>query len=168
MLKEIYKDSGGNKFYTFEDFSLLPPARAIAAMFFTRYVDLRISRHTLSYLMRKIETLFNQKEFMKAGSIVEEIRLREELFAEPETLRELATVYILMENERPEIYREADAIKKKELWSEDPDADAFFLQSTWETTSGYSETSVKDINSYFLEKAVLLNRIKLGLTYKTT
>jgi len=164
-------DKFKNRFYQFRDERLLPPKRAMAALVFTRFADLRMTHQRLNTILDKMEQLFNTGQFVKAGALIEELRISESMFAEPETLADLASVYFLMPGEDPFEYSREWATKKKELWNQDSDAKAFFLHRAYMQTSLYSANSSLNLTEYFNGISQVLkrfNRFDIGSTKNTT
>lgn len=157
-VEEIRKDIYGNKYYVFKDPRQISPQRAIAAMGLVRFADMRITRNRLNNILDEMEKQFNAGQFMKAGALIEEIRISEQLWAEPETLRELATVYVMIDGESPLTYDPHVNQKKKEMWAADTETEAFFLYYAFKFTESYSKNSGNDLQEYFEKTKELLKR----------
>jgi len=158
-LKLIYTDKNKRKWFGFKDPLQLPPKRALAAMVYSRFADLRITPQRLDAILNEMEKLFNAGEFMKAGALVEELRISEELYCEPATLKQLGTVYIIGEGEDPAEYANHVNQEKVKQWEEDGEAEAFFLQFAWTFTRAYLQFSGLNTQDYFNKQAAAIKRL---------
>ena len=151
-------DKNGVKYYEFRDERLLPPKRAMAALTFTRFAEMRLTEERLNTILDEMEKLFNSGHFLKAGALIEELRLSQQLFAEPQTLADLATVFFVVEGEDALEFDPDINKTKKDYWSKDADARAFFLQRAYQKTTLYTEQPNTNLTEYFNGVAEILKR----------
>jgi len=68
--------------------------------------------------------------------------------AERQTLLDLADCYFLIEGEDPKLPSEYYTKKKMEVWSKDPECEAFFLTAANSSIQNFSELSDTDLLQY--------------------
>jgi hypothetical protein len=161
-LKHIYTDAKGRKWYMFENPNEMPPERMWMAAFFTRYADLCLTRKRLTYLVTKAYDSLNQPspKIADCAAYLQEMKLAEDLYAEPETLTDLATVYVIGEDEDVWDFSVTMRNRKKEMWKQDPSASAFFLSLVYRLTENFSRHSDINIVTYLEEMKHLTERYK--------
>jgi hypothetical protein len=142
----LYTDKGGRKWWTFEDLFTLPFIRQLAAK---KVIDLY--GHGLS--MTDIKAYTTQIKEVLRSSHVEKYDLAMAKVLELEALTDtmadpvkqsigLCTVYVLLDDERPDAYLQAEQNVKMSALALDIDAQAFFLR--WWT--GVMSNSGKVLN----------------------
>ena len=158
-LKKIYTDKEGNNYFTWKDPTEIPIHRANMAQMFSRYADLLLTKSLLSTLVDKALEECDNGKLTKVAVLLNEIKIREDLYAEPETLLQLATCYVMLKGESPHEYNQHEAQKKLNLWDSDHEAKSFFLQFAYQCTTSYSENSDKSILDYLKEMDPVISRM---------
>jgi hypothetical protein len=147
-MRYIYTDIFNNKYYTLKDPTKISLKRSIAAESALRAAEFCITKEKLRELVQKAKDAILASDASTAIHILHEILIRSEYAAEENTLINLATVYVYLENEPIAQYADYWQEKKKELWKKDEDALNFFLLLAWNLTRQYSNMSDIDILTY--------------------
>ena len=89
-VREIYKDSFGNRWFEYVNPLQLPAKRAIAAEVATRFAEMNITKENLRTLMAEMKKRANEGNIVEVFQLLAEIEFRLEFLGEEETLLELA------------------------------------------------------------------------------
>ncbi len=146
---QLYKDRAGNTWWTFEDLFTLPFIRQLAAK---KVLDLYGHGLALSDIKAhttQLKTLLRGSEadkYERAYAKVLELEGLSETMADPvKQCIGLCTVYILMNDERPDAYVQAEQSVKMSHLALDVEAQAFFLR-WWTDTMRHSGKVLKGIS----------------------
>lgn len=160
-LKHLYTIDLGDKkvkYYTYANEMSLPKERVFMGSVFTRYANMNITKDTLSFLLKNAKELIDKNKVADAGTVINEILSRMELYCEEETLKSLAAIYVVREGENPDTYSdEMQELKKKEI-SSSLEAKGFFLDFAFRFTESYSANSELSILSYLAETVIPITR----------
>jgi hypothetical protein len=144
---QLYKDKAGNTWWTFEDLFTLPFIRQLAAK---RVLDLYghgLAIADIKAYATQLKTLLRGTEsdkYERAYAKVLEMEDLTEKQADPvKQCIGLCTVYLLLNDERPDVYAPPEQAVKMSHLALDLDAQAFFLR--WWT--GIMKHSGKVLNS---------------------
>lgn len=160
----IYTDTHGNNWYMFDSVQEMPADRMWRAALYTRHADLCLTPERLALLTKTAYAALNTKDIKIADAAVciQEILLALDHYAEQDTLLDLATVYIIGEDEDLTNFSEAYRQKKKQLWKSDPSAMAFFLSIVWRRTKAFSKHSDINILEYLAEHKATQSEYRKG------
>lgn len=158
-LQKVYTDKSGNDYFKFINPSLMPASRLLMAMILTGDADRSMNKHNLKHLCSLIDERINSNDLSGAAKINGLIQASLDLYADEETLLQLAQVYYLMNDENPETYSERFQKEKRKIWDEDIDAKGFFLQQSFKYTKAFQEQPQLNVLEY-LNKAKPINQIK--------
>lgn len=148
MVKEIYTDIFGNKYYILKEPTRISLKRSIAAESALRIAEFCITKEKLKELTDKAKEAVLSGDYSLCVNILHEIQVRSEFAGEQETLINLSTVYVYMEHEPLNQYADYWQDKKKDIWRKDQEAQDFFLGLAWKLTKQYSNLSNIDILIY--------------------
>ncbi len=129
----IYTDREGRKYWGFADLFQLPQIRAVMAKNITDLYNIGLTLKDIQAWCNEEKALLNSNDPEKYQKLYALILEKEKLAtytADPIKQRlALATVYILMDDERPDYFDQSLGDDKLQLWKGDHTAVAFFL--TW-------------------------------------
>jgi hypothetical protein len=161
-ITKIYTDQHGNNWYMFDSVGEMPPDRMWRAALYTRHADLCLSRERLAVLAKSAYQSLNSKSLAPADAAValQEILIALDHYAEENTLADLASVYIIGEDE--DLYNYSEAYRKKKIakWKADPQALSFFLSIVWKRTTAFSKHSDINILEYLDQQRHLTSQRK--------
>jgi hypothetical protein len=152
-LKHVFTESGGVKWYEFENPLTMPAKRAIAAEVATRLAEMNITKDVMIQLIAKMKEHANEGDIVALFSILNEIEFRMNYAGEEETLIELAACYFVREGEDETTFDELQRRKKIEMLKSDSALFSFFVQRAFELTMNYSNISQTDIQDYLIRNA---------------
>lgn len=145
-LKEVYCDALGNKWYCLTNILEISPARGLSAARADRYVGMKISEHNLSQLLNvAIDGLNKEQNISQMIAIVHELKWRQEMLCEENSILDLAGIYYFLQDENPDFPSEAHNQKKREIWSKDEICRGFFLIMGLALTKRFSNTPEEDL-----------------------
>ena len=145
-LKEIYSDALGNKWYCLTNILEISPARGLSAARADRYVGMKISEHNLSQLLNvAIDGLNKEQNISQMIAIVHELKWRQEMLCEENSILDLAGIYYFLQDENPDFPSEVHNQKKREIWAKDEICRGFFLTLGLSLTTKFSNTPEEDL-----------------------
>lgn len=149
-LEHIYTDLKGNKWYTLKDPKKIPKYREIEVQIAMRQLHNRITDVELAGFCEKIREALDEQKFTKAAGYVERLEERISYAVEMTTLLQLAKSFFFLEGEN--INRPSQKFNdlKDEIFSDDLECRAFFLQGAWKLTDLYASMPVTDILTYLM------------------
>ena len=159
-VREIYKDSFGNRWFEYVNPLQLPAKRAIAAEVATRFAEMNITKENLRTLMAEMKKRANEGNIVEVFQLLAEIEFRLEFLGEEETLLELACCYFLLNDEDEMNFSEVHKAKKREILLKDGAAKDFFIQGAYLYTIQYSGLSEIDILDYLNQNAPNAQRLQ--------
>lgn len=156
---EIFTDSKGRKYYQLKDAVLMHYQRAVWSQIILREADMCMTREWLKDQLGKIDQAINRQRTADVIRLIDEIKLRNGLAAEDETLFRLAAVYFIREDEDPRTYDEEFAKAKVQQWRNDKADHDFFLVRSWKLIRESGELSEAAILNYLNEAKHQLQRL---------
>jgi hypothetical protein len=147
-LELIFTSSSGIAFYGFKDIMSIPAIRAIAGERASRFAEMLMTESFLKQAVKQIKDCFNKGKYIEAAAIINEIDVRLNLFAEESCLLELASCYVLLEDEKPAEIQQSFHDRKLEFWKQDYPCRAFFLTMVLKLIKKYSNISDQDFLQY--------------------
>jgi len=148
MLKHVFTDRFGYRYYELQETSQLNYARSIAAETAARQADYCMTRETLLDMIRQMKTHANEGDITKLFYMLQEMEERTHYAAEEETLYRLASVYYFEELEDVNVYNTLQQEEKINRWRRDPKASAFFLSKAFGLIRSLENISEQDILTY--------------------
>lgn len=148
QVRHCYTDAMGGKWYEFTEPLRMPTARGLEGEFAAEWARMQLTPEDL------LAYLATMKEQGKAGMVVDmfhtigKLEDRVKAMADKKSLRELAKVYFVLEDEPIGWCTPTANEAKDRRWAEDPAAEGFFLRMAFVYTHGYSDVSGIDILSY--------------------
>ena len=164
--KLIYTDKFKNKWYMKTNPANLHATRALAAWSFTKDSEFGITGKKLKRALDMIEEELNSEaavDRVNIGNITGVLKAGLELYAEPEILLNLAKCYTFIGDE-PEEFKDSWQEKKVNLWGNDDEARAFFLQYALQYTARYSESQKLNVPEYLEQSKAVRDKISSTLT----
>ena len=158
-LREVLRKNG-NVFFEYVNNLELPAKRAIAAEVAVREATMNMTSEVLVELIDKMIELAEKGKIVDLFAILKEMKTRIQYISEEETLRKLATVYFVMNNEDESSYIREEQQKKIDVWKADQDLGDFFLQKAYDLTMSYSATSKVDIITYLKKYEADIKKIE--------
>ena len=145
-LKEVYTDALGNKWFAQTNILEISPARGLSAARADRYVGLKISEHNLSQLLNvAIDGLNKEQNISQMIAIVHELKWRQEMLCEENSILDLAGIYYFLQDENPDFPSEVHNQKKREIWAQDEICRGFFLTLGLSLTTKFSNMPEEDL-----------------------
>lgn len=133
IISHIYTDARKNKWFAFDDLFQVPFIRQFAAKKITDLFGSGLVLDDIKDYTKKIKAIIKVDDGEKYEKIYSEILKLEQLaesMADPvKQVLGLCTVYLMLEDERPDIYSYAESEIKMSYIEHDIDAQSFFL--TW-------------------------------------
>lgn len=166
IAKELIRtDKFGNKFYKLKNPSNIPAERALHAWVFSDDIEYSLTRERLQWGMDKLKEAINrqQPDLVTISQVIGAFEAALSLYAEPEVLLNLASVYVTMNNETFDTYADYEQKLKREMWDKDPDSKSFFLQLAYQYSKKYSEQPKLNVPSYLKKIKPVLDQINLNL-----
>ena len=142
------------KFYKFKNVLDLPPKRAIAAEVATKMANLCLTEKMYDDYLMRIKKALNKSDMVQAAGLVTRMEERRTLAGELLTIQALADCYFLIEGENPLQISPYWFEKKKAIWSNDEDCDAFFLHSAFSMMRDIQESSAISIRNYLRSQEI--------------
>ncbi len=164
--KLIYTDKLGNKFYTLRNPANIPAERALTAWVYTNDSEYGITRERLKWALDKLKTAINnqQPDLVTISQVIGALEACDSLYAEPEVLLNLASVYTTMNGEQFEHYADYEQKAKRQAWDKDPEAKSFFLQFAHQYSKRFSERPESNLQDYLKEIKPVLDQVSLSLS----
>lgn len=159
-LIQVYKSANGTKFYAHSNLLDISPARGVAASRADRFVSLRLSQNNMEKLLDEaINGINKEQDFVKAISILHELKQRCYYLTEESSLLDLANIYYFLEDEDPRFPSEHHDKIKREIYQSDFEANGFFLQMSLQLTKQFSNTPEEDLLKFLAESKDLAENI---------
>lgn len=155
-----YKSIDGTVIYTLKDRTKISAFRGVAAEKAKRFASLCITETELNKLLdTAIEAVNKRQDIVTAIAILSELKFRNSMICEENSLLELAYIFLMLEGEdvdhpSPEFNR-----KKADLISKEPDLHAFFLQQALSLVDGFSQKPGADLLAYLQETKGLIEKM---------
>jgi hypothetical protein len=147
-LERAYKGQDGVVFYTFKNISDIPATRAVNAQAAARYAEMLLTKDDLTAFLNTLAGHLEAKEYSKIAAQIENMKVRNELVCEKNTLLDIAALYFLYENETPETVLESVTQSKVERWKADQAEANFFLLRVIGYIESYSQYYERDLIGY--------------------
>lgn len=145
-LKKVYTDALGNDWFSLNNILEISPARGLSASRADRYVGLKISEHNFSQLLNvAIDGLNKDQNISQMIAIVHELKWRQEMLCEENSILDLAGIYYFLKDENPDFPSEEHNQKKREIWAKDEICRGFFLTLGLGLTKQFSNTPEEDL-----------------------
>lgn len=151
-LEVIYITKSGVKFYGWKSLFDMKQNRAQHAKIAALMADLCMTPDMHAKYLNDIRLAANAKNWTGVLGKINELEQRTTWAAEPETLRRLAHVFSLMEGEDPGQPQEHFFEKKLQIWKEDSDCEAFFLNMAFGVVRSLELLSETDLVNYLRAK----------------
>lgn len=151
-LKETWTDIYGNKYYTFEDVKEMAANRHIAGKTAVIEAEFGCSKEQAIEAMDGVVKALNTQDYSTAAYKALLLKTKFQKADAEKAYLSLATVYVLMEGERPDSYEPEFAKKKLDLWERDIDTRLFFLNTAYTTTESLIGTLNLDMATYLMTK----------------
>jgi hypothetical protein len=153
-LKNIYTDSNGIEWRSFETWGDIPANRVIPA-------DLAVRRASMGLNPERLVQAFEEiKQDLNAGKIVDgfakfdQLQKRINDIPDESLLQDLACVFVIHPDEEPLDFDPKMQRKKIELWKQDEEARFFFIQLAVRYTMDLSDISDAYIRSLILQRSL--------------
>ncbi len=146
----VYKDSFGNKWYTLKDPRKIPKYREIEAQVAMRQLHNRITDVELAGFCDRVTEAFDEQKFLKAAGYIERLRERISYAVEMTTLLQLSKSFFFLEGENINRSSRYYNDKKDQIFEDDLECRAFFLQGAWRLTDMYATMPEIDIQTYLM------------------
>lgn len=158
-LQLVYHDDLGNNWYEYVDVKDIDAIRGIAAQTADRYVSMMISKDELELAMEACTNAAKESDFIKAFSIIYDIKIRSKMICEANSLLDLAGVYYILEDEDPKMFLESVKQKKQKIWQEDLKCRDFFLRTSLVLTQNLKDIPIKDLFTSLVKTKEVADRI---------
>ncbi len=165
-LAEVYRDMRGNVYYKWKNPAAMHAMRYLVGWRAIENANMGVdSKQGIDFLNNIIKSI-NEQDSATAAYYAVTFKNRI-LTADPEkAYLELASYYILMNNERPNKYDPNIGVTKQALWETDMEAKAFFLDFAYKLSSSLIDTSNKDIPNALLNQSMAMGRLFLSTLSK--
>lgn len=158
-LKEIFKDSKGNLWYTLKNPLEISAPRGMEALTADRHIGLMISKKEFNLAIEALDKAAKELDLTTCFSIWGDLKYRSKMICEANSVLDLANVYYLLSDEDPNEYSEAHADLKRKIWAEDSECRAFFLRMGLNLTKQLASTSEEDLLKFMEETKKITERI---------
>lgn len=159
-MERVYTDKNGNDWYSLKNPFELSGVRGIAAMRAQRYFNMMLSQDTLKQLLEQHDKAAKALDITMCFAIVQDIKNRQSLICEENSILDLVNVYYFLNDENPDEISDAFLQKKLKLWSEDSICKGFFLKVGLMLTNKLADMSPEDLQKYLEESRMIADRIK--------
>lgn len=143
-LEPVYETKDGYKFYCYKEPIQVPYGRIELALLYTRYAQMCMTPERLNEFLEEILKANKKGDTNRVGALAMMMQVSEERFAEPESLKLLASVFTVLEGEPAGEYLENWQEKKFEIWENDKRCRDFFLLWAYKRFPDLIEISVAD------------------------
>ena len=116
-----------------------------------RQLHNRVTDVELAGFCDRITEAMDEQKFTKAAGYVERLKERISYAVEMTTLLQLAKSFFFLEGENINRSSRYYSEKKDEIFEEDLECRAFFLQGAWKLTDMYADMPDIDILTYLME-----------------
>lgn len=159
-MEKVYTDSKGNDWYSLKNVFDLSGIRGIAAMRTQRYFSMMLSEKTLKDLLEEHDRAAKALDITKCFAIVQDIKNRQNLICEENSILDLVNVYYYLKDEDPHNVSDTFLQKKLQLWSEDSICKGFFLKVGLMLTNKLANMSKEDLQKYLEDSQMITSQIK--------
>lgn len=162
-------ESGGVKYYQFQDIMNLCHARAFRAMEIYEEVQMRCTREMLKLHTEAVnEILTSEKiDIFKIKELNERLKERLDFVISGDTIWKLASVVYFDETENPYDYDYKYGIKKIQAWQKEQDLSAFFFNTPIQKLIPSLTLSEEDLRTY-IQVAEKVTKEQLNQIYQFT
>lgn len=165
-LAEVYRDTRGNVYYKWKIPSAMHAMRYLVGWRAIENANMGVTTKDAIDFLNNILKGLNMQDMATAGYYATTFKNRI-LTADPEKAYiELASCYILINNEAPDMYDPNVAATKQALWESDIDAKAFFLNFAYQLSATLISTSNKDIPNALLNQNMAMGRLLISTLSK--
>lgn len=168
--KLIRTDKSGNKFYTLKNSATLPTERCLTSIVYTEDTKWGLTLEKRAHGFKLMRELINEEGAVqrdKLGEIMGALEMAATLYAEPETILNLASVFVVMNNESFDTYAAYEQQLKRQMWDKDPESKSFFLQLGYRYSVKYSQQPELNVPSYLKKIKPALDQINWSLGWPT-
>lgn len=148
-VEHIYTDAFGNRWYRIKRIGDMLVSRAQAGEIACNEAQCRMTLEYMTERFRKMLDCMNPKDgqvkLTEVASIATEMLNRSMVAGERETLTRLACVYFYLEGENMEKTDPRDDMRKRAIWAQDKECEAFFLQAAYSLIADIDNTYNNDI-----------------------
>lgn len=162
-------ESGGKKYYQFQDIMNLCHARAFRAMEVYEEVQMRTTREMLQlHTIGVNEILTSEKiDIFKLKEMNERLKERLDFVISGDTIWKLASVVFFDETENPYDYDYKYGIQKIQSWQKEQDVSAFFFNTPIQKLIPSLTLSEEDLRTY-IQVAEKVTKEQLSQIYQYT
>jgi len=146
-------ESGGIKYYQFENIFNMAHGRAFKAMDYYNEYTMRCTREHLDYHTRAIDNILSTKsitvkELLSLQTLNNQLKERLQWIIAPDILWKLGAVVYFDEKENPYDYDFAYGNAKIEKWKKHDDIRSFFLNKPIAPQAIFTDISEQDLENY--------------------
>jgi len=162
-------ESGGKKYYQFEDIMNLCHARAFRAMEIYEEVQMRCTREMLKLHCDAVHNILTAEKIdvFKMHELNERLKERLDFVISGDTIWKLASVVFFDEAENPYDYDYKYGIKKIQEWKKEQDVSAFFFNTPINKLIPSLTLSESDLRTY-IQVGEKVTREQLNQIYQFT
>lgn len=155
----VFTSMAGTEIYSLKDITQISAYRGVSAEKAKRFASLCLTSEELTILLDEQLTAFNKQDFAKAVAIGHELKFRNSMICEENSLLELAYIYLLIEGE--DIEKPSVEVNKKKaaLINTEPDLKGFFLRMALQLVGNFSLKQDVDLLSYLEETKAMMIRL---------
>ena len=165
-LVEVYRDSRNNIYYKWKIPSAMHAMRYLVGWRAIENANMGVTTKDAIDFLNNILKGLNMQDAATAGYYATTFKNRI-LTADPEkAYLELASCYILINNEAPDKYDPNVAATKQALWETDIEAKAFFLDFAYQLSAILISTSSKDIPNALVNQNMAMGRLLISTLSK--
>jgi hypothetical protein len=133
----LFVDGKGNVWKGYVDNNEIPPVRFNYASYFASMADLCMTKERMELLAKAAKQANDKGKKSEVAIIMNEFELCSVMFNELEIMRNLIACYLLLNDEKPDVFNGHVHKKKVGLLTEDPETEAFFLPMGQQLITSY-------------------------------
>jgi hypothetical protein len=126
-LEKVYTDKEGRNWYMYKNPLDMPKIRFAKLCEAERYSEMKITKAQLDTILDKMIELGNQGKLVELSGLVMELKERNKLIAELESLLMVISIVYIVEGEDSSIYDPVATHEKYKMLANDYQAQSFFL-----------------------------------------
>jgi hypothetical protein len=154
-LKNIYTDSNGIEWRSFETWGDIPANRVIPADLAVRRASMGLTPDRLVKAFDEIKQDLNRGDIVAGYSKFDQLQKRINDIPDESLLQDLACVFVIHPDEEPLDFDPKMQRTKLELWKQDEDARFFFILLAARYTMDLSDISDAYIRMHILQRSLM-------------
>lgn len=123
-----YTDNTGRRWYTYLNFVDIPVQRMVYIQLAARDAEMKVTPLIFGQYLEKMTKAVNEGKINVVMEVINELKTRQTLFAEEDTLIRLMAHYVVMDGEDPATHSDSLYLEKIDRFKKDISLKNFFLE----------------------------------------